>query len=242
MRWPIMRVVLLSAALLLGACHSRHAVRSERPIRMDDLAPGLSAPEDSFALLTDSHTTGRFACPVAVAKFVPPDADSAAGLSLVSLPPNEQAYWTEQMRGVAAVQELIFLRPRSTKPEGQSLAVLCAASKRLGAPLLLVYAASGCGPNSARVLGVLYDSETCQPLATLGAASRILDPEGEEVSPNAERGDHRRNDARYLAQREFEEHALACLRELIQRDAPNTTTQPNRWNQPFIERWWVHQR
>jgi hypothetical protein len=242
MRWPITRVVLLSLTLLLSGCRERHAVSYDTPVRMDDLAPGLSAPENSFVLLTDTHTAGRFACRIAVAKFVPAANDAPEKLTFVPLQRHEQAYWTEQMRGVAAVQEFIFFRPRSTKPEGQSLTALCETAERLEAPLLLVYVASGFGPNSARVLGVLYDSATRQPIATLGASSRILDRKGEEVSPNPERGDHRNQDARYLAQRAFEEHALACLRELIHRDSHPTTTQPHKWNQPFIERWWVHQR
>ena len=242
MRWPVTRVVLLSVTLLLSGCHERHAASYDRPIRMDDLAPGLSAPENSFVLLADAHTEGRFACPIAIAKFEPATENGSEGLTLVPLQSHEQAYWTEQMRGVAAVQELVFLRPRSTRPEGQSLTALCDAAKRLGAPLLLIYATSGFGPNSARVLGVLYDTETRQPLATLGASSIILDAEGEEISPASERGDHRNGDARYLAQREFEGHALACLRELIHRDSRPTTTQPHRWSQPFIERWWIHYR
>lgn len=242
MRWPVTRVVLLSLALLLAGCRERHAVRYDSPVHMDDLAPGLSAPENSFVLLTDAPSAGRFACRIAVAKFAPATPDALEKLTFVPLQRHEQAYWTEQMRGVAQVQEFVFLRPRSTKPEGQTLTALCDTAQRLQAPLLLVYAAGGLGPNSARVLGVLYDSATRQPIATLGASSRILDEEGAEVSPNRERGDHRDVDARYLAQREFEEQSLACLRELMHRDAPPATTQPSKWNQPFIERWWIHQR
>jgi hypothetical protein len=28
----------------------------------------------------------------------------------------------------------------------------------------------------------------------------------------------------------------------MHRDTPPTTTQPNKWQQPFIERWWIDWR
>ena len=160
-------------------------------------------------------------------------------LALRPLRAMEEACWTERMRGVRALRDVIFLSPRSTKIEGQTPAALCAAAHRLGANLLVVYAASGLGTNSAQSVGILYDTPTATPLATIYATARILDAEGVESSPNPRIGDHRRDDARYQAQRRFEGYVEAALRELVARDQPSPSTQPSRWQTPLNERWWL---
>ena len=233
------RTLALIAGLGLAGCNERPHMAYDRPARLEQLAAGLPAAENAFRLLTDEPTVGRFACTLAIARFVVQDE---GGLALVAMTPTEQAYWTEQMRGVAKLQDVVFLRPRSTRPEGDSTAVLCDTARRFGAPLLLIYAADALGPNSAQVLGVLYESATQRALATLHASSRMVDEEGQEESPDKKRGDHRGEDARCQAQRQFEAHTLACLRELMHHDSRPATTQPHKWDQPFIERWWIEYR
>lgn len=244
MRRPltITLTLMLTAGALSGCARKHHEIAYEPARGMENLAPGLAAPENGFMLLADQQTDGRFACGLAVAKLIPCEDPQSSGLLLVPMHPNEEACWTEQLRGVDAVRDLEFIRPLSTRPEGQSTADLCQAARRVQATLLLVYAPSRPSANSAQVVGVLYDSATEQALATLRASSRILDEHAEEVAPDHKRGDQRGNDARYQAQHAFEAHALACLRELIHRDSQPTTTQPHRWQQPFIERWWQHYR
>jgi len=237
-------LALLTMLGLWAGCHeSQPQLTVEPRLDMSDLAAGLSSVESGFTLLADQQTEGRFSCALAIAKFVASDNGQHGALEFVTLPPNEESYWLEQMRGVLAVQELVFLRPRTTRPEGQSVAALCDAARRLKAPLLLVYAPNGLGPNSAQVLGVIYDTASRVALATLRSTSRIVDAGGAETSPQNKRGDLRDRDARCVAQREFEGYVLACLRELIHRDQPPATTQPHEnWDRPFIERWWIQSR
>lgn len=243
MRRRIALALLMTLGLWSGCHESQPQVTVEPRLDMSDLAAGLSAAESGFTLLVDQQTEGRFSCALAVAKFVASGDGQHGPLEFVSLPPNEESYWLEQMRGVLAVQELVFLRPRTTRPEGQSVAALCDAARRLKAALLLVYAPNGLGPNSAQVLGVIYDTESRAALATLRSNSRIVDPSGAETSPREVRGDLRDRDARCVAQREFEGYTLACLRELIHRDNPPAATQPHEnWDRPFIERWWIQSR
>jgi hypothetical protein len=225
----------------LGGCHERKQVVYV-PLDMSQLAAGLPAGDDDFVLLIDQPTRGRFGCPLAIAKLTAGGGETADPLVLTDLHSNEQAYWAEQMRGVAAIQKLVFLRPRSIRPEEQSIATLCETAGRLGAPLLLLYAPRQVGPNSAQVLGALYDTSSQQALATVHSAVHLLDEEGEEVSPDDEPGDHRDQDAGYQAQRKFESHTLACLRELIHRDRRPATTQPHKWSQPYLQRWWLSGR
>ena len=229
-------VPLVAYACVLGGCgEKKAAVVYERPLNMDDLARGVPPSDNAHTLLTDRRTEGRFACVLAIAKMRP----GADELDFVQMSPPEQSYWVEQMRGVTTLRKLTFLRPRSTRPFGHDVPRLCETADRLGAPLLLVYAPNGVGANSAQVLGVLYDAATHQPLASLHASARFLNEEGQEVSPNEEKGDHRDDDARYQAQRAFEGHVLACVRDLMSLDDQPATTQPHRWQQPFVERWWI---
>lgn len=242
---PIIRGLSLAAAVLLAACREERPITYGPPANIHQLAAGLPNPDDGFVLLAAAPTEGRFGCALAVAKMTPepgsPNVPAAGDLLLAALRSNEEAYWAESLRGVGAIQRFVFLRPRSTRPDGHDTATLCDASARLGATLLLVYTPRQLGPNSAHVLGVLYNTETHEPLATVRASSRLLDDEGEEVSPGRKRGDRREEDAFYRVQREFEDHTLACLRELIHLDAPQAPEQ-HKWGQPFIERWWIENR
>jgi hypothetical protein len=210
-------------------------------ITFADLAPGLTPPTGDFALLADIHTEGRFSCSLAIAKLAP-QAGAAQPLTFVAVPRNEQAYWLEQMVGVEALRDVQFLRPITTRPEGQELAALCAAARKLKAPLLLVYAQDFADAHGAEIWGVLYEAGGGRALATLHASQQAA-----SVDPNAPPldslpGDHRSIDPRFQAQRTFEAHTLACLRDLIHRDQPPATTQPHRWQTPVIERWWIDYR
>jgi len=232
----------LAITTMLSGCATRRSQGYEPRLDLSLLAPGLAAPDNAFTLLAEVHTEGRFACPLAVAKFGWAGDESAPALVFQTLSPEEEARWTEQVRGVAALRDLIFLRPLTVRPEEPTVANLCATAQRLGAPLLLVYAPNVFGPNSAQVFGVLYDTASCHALATLHVSRALRDEEGNEVSPAEKRGDHRDIDAPYQAQRAFEAQTVACLRELIHRDVPPATTQPHHWQQPLTERWWIRMR
>lgn len=232
---PAMLVLLA----LAGCAADQPVVTYEPYLEMADLAPGLEAPDNDYRLLTDEQTLGRFACPIAVAKYVLKDDLNGHHLTLENMHSAEQAYWSERMRGFSDVTELVFLTETSIRPFGGGTQNACRTAVALGAPLLLIYAPNGLGPNSAQVLGVLYDAHTCRPLAVLHASSRIVNEEGEETSIGDLKGDQRDIDARYQAQRAFEEHLLACVRDLQERDTPPTTTQPHKWHKPLIERWWL---
>ncbi len=240
---PFIAVVplVLTCALLAG-CADRPAVVYEPPIEMDDVAAGLAAPDNGFALVADDQSHGRFACALAVARLMPQDANGHFEMVLEDMRPAEESHWAERMRGVASIRELVFLNRRSIRPFPPTVERLCQTALDLRARLLLVYAPNGLGPNSAQVFGVLYDARFCKPLATLHASSLLLNEDGEEVSVAHEKGDWRECDARYQAQRNFEAYALDCLRALIELDEAPPTTQPHRWHKPLSERWWLPDR
>jgi hypothetical protein len=231
------RIVIALVLTLLSACHRQEEVRYEPPLRMTDLAAGVTAPEDGYALLTDAHTVGRFTCPLAVAKLAPQEDMDDSVLRLTAMRPAEEACWTDVLRGVDAIRFVLFMRPTTVAPKPGDLPTLCRVAHEMGAPLLVVYAPNGLGPNSAQVLGVLYDTAEQWPIATFRAAEQYFNDDGEEESPNDETGDLRSIDARYQAQRAFERYVRDCLRDLIERDEPPATTQPHRWKEPVIDRY-----
>jgi hypothetical protein len=239
LRWQIF---VTSTVLTLGACAQRPAATYDPPPRSAELAAALSTsdvnpPASGYRLLA-SPSEGRFACDLAIAPLV--RGPSGSGWTLAWPTSAEQAYWSEQFRGARQVRGAVFVPPKTLRPADLSLTSLCDAAERLGAPLLLVYAAGRTGPTSAETIGVLYDATSGTPLAALRATTNgRVDPAAPGGSIDEEEGDHRNRDARFQAQRQFEQIALACLGELMRQDRPAPTTQPHRWQQPFVERWWM---
>ena len=235
--------VLAAAALLpwLLGCRSRSVVRVQARITQDDLAAGLDAPNNAHLLLDHAVTVGRFACGLAIAKFDPRGEGFEPDLQLSDISPAEQARWDETFRGIASIRELIFLSRTSSQGGRRDPTALCMVARRLGAPLLLIYSPNRHGPNTAQVLGVLYEARDARPIATLHAAARFVDRQGNETPPERRFGDQRERDAGYQAARAFERHALSCLFDLVDLDSTPATTQPHDWQKPWPERWWVPQ-
>ncbi len=239
---PRLTLVTLAAAVFLPwllGCHGSQTVRVQPRLSMDDLVPGLGPVDNTHLLLSREPTVGRFTCSLAIARFDSRGETFHPQLELSDIPPAEQAHWVEAFRGVSDIREMVFLSRISSQNGRRDPESLCAVARRFGAPLLLIYTPNRHGPNTAQVLGVLYDVATTRPIATLHAGARFVDDNGRETAPEHIRGDRRDWDARYQAARAFEKHAQACLTELVLLDSPPPTTQPHEWQKPWPERWWV---
>jgi hypothetical protein len=235
-------VGLFATLLAIGCADSEPVIEYEPPIKLDDLAPGLPRSENDYVLLTDEHTVARFAATLAIAKFVPHDGDNGLQMKLAAPPQAEQALWTETLRGLAKIRDVIFISPLTVKPRDHDMESLCETARAMRARLLLVYARNGLGPNSAQVMGVIYDAATCEPLGTMHASACFVNNDGVEVSIVEADGDHRDVDARFQSQQTFERLALQCLRDLMDLDELSPTKQPHDWGTPFEERWWLPDR
>lgn len=238
------RIVVLSAcglAVIVG-CRPDAPISYEPRMQLTELASELPTPNNEFVLVERSNTAGRFACGMAIAKFAATEDANGWRVALANFKSNEEAFWSESMRGISAIRELIFLSPIDTRSDGQSIDGLCLAAERLGASLLLTYRPNRFGPNSAELMGVLYDVPARRAIATLHSSAQFTDEADQELIVDDRRGDHRDLDAAVQVAREFEHHTLACLRELIRRDKPATTTQPHDWAIPGVRRWWVPKR
>jgi len=233
----VVAIPLAWATLLLCGCAARPPVVPERRIEMRELAADLQPVENDYRLLVREQTLGRFGCGLAIGKLA---AGGQAGtMTLVQPAPAEEARWANAVCGLSPLRDLQFLSPVSLRPREPDAEALCAAADALGASLLLLYAPNRYGPNSAQVLGVLYETDTRRPIAALHASASFLDEQGVEVAPDKERGDRREVDAQYQASRAFEHHLLRCLDELIRSDSPAPTTEPHRWATPPAQRWWL---
>lgn len=229
---------LISVAFATGCAARKEAPRVyERQIKLSELAADVPTPKNAFQLRDFERTTGRFACSLAIAKFTWDESSDSIKFRRTSK--MEEAAWVEATRGLSELTDLQFLDPIDTVPNPPTLEFLCGAARDLNTALLLVYIPNRFGPNSAQVLGVLYDSFTGRPLASLHTNAEYLDESGVESPPDELKGDHRQSDAYYQACRAYERLLVRCLGALIDQDAPSTETQPHRWTTPPDQRWWI---
>ena len=237
MRAALQIGLLLSLiTLTMLGCAPRARVY-ERQIHMHELAADVAEVDNTYRLEVAEQTRGRFACSLAMAKLVP--GGEVGSVNLVEMTPAEEARWIDAVCGLTELRDLQFLSPLSVVPEQPATATLCAAAAARGATLMLLYAPNRYGPNSAQVLGVLYEVASGRPLAALHASASFLNEEGEEVSVDLKIRDERDQDAYYQASRAYEQHLVQCLGELIRQDSLPPTTQPHRWETPPSRRWWL---
>lgn len=224
-------LAVVTLLVLAGCTGEKPPAAYDRPVMVAAFESGAPTPDNAYTLLVDEPTTGRFTCSLAVARYAPTED----GIELVAIRQRDQSYWTQQFRGVDAIRDVLFVDPFATRPFGQDLTAVRDAARKLNARLLLLHAPTRTGPNSAAVIGVLYDVDSLTLLATLHASAQFLDDEGEEPDLDASKGDKRNRDALFQAQRRFESHTLECIHALLLRDQQPATTQPHRWHQPFLD-------
>ena len=232
---------ILAALVGLGlaGCATPPAPSYAPRVNVTLLAADAQCPAAGFQLLHETPTQGRFACTVAIAKLVAQPGEVDVQLRVAELTPAEQAYWVGVFRGLADDRDLIFLSPLTVRPDAERTAALCRSAREQAAPLVLVYVPGQVGPNSAQILGAIYDTQSATPLAVLHEEQTLLNAKGVEVTPDslahAAHGARRDHDAYYQASRRFERAAADSVRALVRLDNVPTTTQPSHWTAP--RRW-----
>lgn len=227
---------LIALTLLGNGCADEpEIVLYSPPVQLTDFSDPLPLPEEGFLLLQDSDTTGRFSCAMALVKIEALAEEIDFEIQVAPFSMNEQAYWTETYRGINGITDLVFIGPTTVKAAPRPLSVLCDAASGHGAQLLLAYAPAQIGPNSAHLVGVMYDTERCAALATFRETLTLRNGEGDEITAeelSLERELPRREvDAYYIASRRFEDATLMLMRELLLMDSPGER-QDQRWGPP----------
>lgn len=230
----VLVVALGMAALVAGCAKQQPVVQYAPEVTLADFATPADVPEQGYALVDTEQTVGRFACRLAVARFAPQMGAEGVRTTLADITPAEQGRWAETFRGIKHLSDLAFLNPVVVLNDPVDVPALCAAAREQRARLLLVYVAAQSGPNSAYMLGALYDTHDCTLLATLHAQDARLSEKGEELTPaeladEQDLDDPREVDAYYHARDAFGQSARAVMVALIRLDEPTPEPVPHRW-------------
>ena len=232
------RFVILAgvAALWCGvlACGKTEepVVVYEPEIGLADIArTSLNVSANSFQLLNADQTMGRFPGAIAVARLKISDEKNrtdGSGVSLKPLNGPEAAYWNHLYDKLPSVRAWFELRDFDV-PRGQLTAEhLVQAAERLHATLCLLYGQNEID-GETKLVGVLYDTRTGKPIATLHAECAGVNdwmttrPEGRHED------DYRHQDNTYLASRKFERFAYDCVVQLVGADNPERVEKPHGW-------------
>lgn len=232
---PAILVLLIAVTGLLGGCATTPPRAYDAPVNLADFARELKVPDEGY-LLFASETEGRFPCTLAVSKLTTRQDPFGCGVMIheCGLEPAEQARWTTTFRGSSQIRDLVFLTPITLQPGEADRSARCVTADRLGAPLLLEYVANQLGPNSAELTGIIYDTATCDVLATLNVYRVQTDAAGIEQPPGViaeerEVTDARPFDAFHQAREAFHQAARAAVVELIALDSRPERKQGHRW-------------
>lgn len=232
------RFVILTGASalwwgLLGCGKTEEPVVVYEPeIGLADIArTTLDVNANSYRLLNADQTMGRFPGAIAVARLKLSDEKHRTDGDAVMLKPlnrSEAAYWNHLYDNLPSVRAWFELRDFDI-PRGKMTAQhLVKAAGGLHATLCLLYGQNVIDGDT-KLVGVLYDTRTTKPIATLQAESTGVNdwlntrPEGRHED------DYRHQDNTYLASRKFERFAYDCVVELIGTDNPERIEKPRGW-------------
>lgn len=198
-------------------------------IAWEDIAPvPVQDVADGFVNLALEGTDGLFPASVAIARVtlepggVEDAADSPSGsgrlLVLDVDPTNDLLPWNSLFDSLRYVHDAFPLHGHDLSGEDPLPAQLAAAAAQLRAGLCLVYSAGDLSESDSRIRGVIYDTQSGQPLAAVEASVSVPEPEAVPHPPELVKHDMRYCDPRFLADRRFEQLVFDCLRDLKSRD------------------------
>ena len=231
-RWAVGLVVVMAGGM---GCASRRApeVWSQHPqVHWEDLATYPVQPaHDGFVILTQERSRGRFPAAIGVSRVgIEVNATDSAQpreAYLLPRPRNEFLAWNTAFDDQMAVSEVFPIWQRDLGGADAEPAQINAAFRALGARVGLVYAQNHISEDEAEMLGVLYDTNTGAPLASIHAQARSLEGRDEEqVGDDPSLWD---TDARARVRAQFVEHTYECLRALVARDDPQVEDIPEGW-------------
>lgn len=215
--------------LLIAGCsdHKVPPAYSGQTLTTAEVASGVSsAPLDGFQIIESQASQGRFPGAIAVVPLqwqdtfrVPEDARKA-GWRIGQLREQEGGHWISLFNTMPQVREVQVLDQHAVAwPEAQ-VSEMVSSAGRLGNTLCLVYGPSEADPDFAAFSGVLFDTHSGQPVATLGASAGPTDMEPQP--PGRPHNDRRHEDVNEIAARKFEWQFRRCVDALIRRDQPAT--------------------
>lgn len=228
------RGTLLFAALTVvaGCAEKRPAAWTPAPrVVWGEIAnQPVPTPVEGYLVSDKKPTAGLFPASLAVARVaVAEDATQVLGVRpiLFADPRNEFLQWNLAVCDQMAVSEIFPIGPSSVGGSPVNPEQVLASFRALGARLGLVYAVNELSPTETELLGILYDVEGAQPVATMHSHAVSKVPEEQLEKEDLDRWE---NDSKALARRDFEKSVRASIHELILHDEPPTGALKAGWD------------
>ena len=190
----------------------------------------VPTPIEGFVVSDKHPTSGLFPASLAVTRVaVAEDETRVLGVRpiLFADPRNEFLQWNLAVNDQMAVSEIFPIGPSSVGGGPVDPEQVLATFRALGARLGLVYAVNELSENETEILGILYDVEAVQPLATMHSRATSTAPAKELEKQDLDRWE---NDSKALARRDFEKSIRTCIHQLIVHDEPPTTARKAGWD------------
>jgi hypothetical protein len=230
-------VAWLIPLVLAGGCSNSSQRSAELAEPLDAApAPGVlgvnaaSLPESGFRMLSTDGSIGRFPCAVAVLRVQPAALDADQSVEPMPIRAKEAAEWNGLVDLQPYVREVV-VSSRYGLPTGPlPVRRLLEQAAYMGHALCVLYGQQGDAAVDVERTGVLYDTQSRQPLAAYRAAAR-LDVKAEKERPtSASHEDPRLLRAEFIVARAFRTAVRDSLQELVRLDRPAATTQPSPWD------------
>lgn len=225
-RYTIWVAVFIAA---IAGCSSNEAplAYSGVTLPVQNLGGAADCPADAYVLHDAEHSRGRFPCALAIARLEHAESPDGAGWQVATMRPEEGSYWHTTFTAAPGIRTVVLLDGLSSPEHTEEVGSLAAATHRLEAGLCLVYGPAEAAPGEAARAGVLVETASANPIATIRAQAGAGD--FQVPSPGAPEGDQRNQDVNWLLARKWERLVRRCVAELVARDDKPATTQPSPW-------------
>lgn len=229
------------AALALTGCASSKKKEAEKPIWTPKPLVGWEyvsiepvAPlTNDFRVVASLPTKGLFPADMGVTRValvsdaVPFSPTEGKTVPVIFKDPrNEFLQWNSALDDQLAVSEVFPIDHFALGGGDARPAQIVASLRALHARLGLIYAVNELSPDSAEILGTIYDVEAARPIAHIHASATSL-PIPEDTKEDDI--DLWETDARARVRARFEILVYQCLYQLIKQDQPAKADAPEGW-------------
>lgn len=231
---PLLLVVLPVVALANGCTAKKSTTWTPRPlVQWEELsADSVMFVREGYQIQIPLPTRGIFPAALGITRLavVTPDHNgqtSAERFTLLTDPTNEFLQWNRTLDDLMAISEVFPLSECDLGGGPAEPEQIVAAFDALHARLGLIYSVNELTRHEVEMFGVLYDTKTATPMASIHAKSQ-----SQEALRNADRNqqvDLWRNDARALVREKFERYVHSCIHELIMQDEMEIVQAPTGW-------------
>ena len=231
-RWRLVGVgtCAFTLALASGCCTQDVAMWTPPPqVHWSDLATELVVHvRDDYRILKAEPTQGLFPGSMAVTRVaVHPDAKDPERRRkhLLRDPQNEFLRWNAAFDDQMAISEVFPIDQRDLAGASADPKQVLAAFHALHARIGLVYAVNELSEADTEMIGVLYDVNAAEPIASVhaqAASAPALEEDEEPIDPWT-------TDSRALVRAAFQDHVYRCIRALISEDRPAAVESPTGW-------------